>query len=476
MAQKTLNVAFISLGCPKNLVDTEIMAGLYTKANYRIVSDPKQAEIIVVNTCAFLSSAVEESIDVILEMSELKHTGICSRLIVAGCLVERYGQEMAHELPEVDRFISVDEIPDIVSLHSGCSCIGCSCSKETATPHKNPSFLYDETMPRLISTPPHMAYIKIADGCHRPCSFCIIPKLRGKYRSRTSKSIINEARKLLDSGVKELNLIAQDLTAYGVDNKELQKPPHALISLLSELSSINECNQQSSTYPPYWIRLLYAYPLGVTKELITCIKDSPVICDYLDIPLQHISHKVLRAMRRPLGEKGTRSLIESVRTWHKDIALRTAFIVGFPGETEANIQELEAFVKEGHFTHLGVFTYSPEELSTAYKLEDTIPQKEKEARKEIIMQAQQEVVAKRLKTLIGTKVPVLVEGTHPESNLLLLARTQWQAPEVDSAVIINRLDIDNDEESSIQMPIAGQFGIATITEIAGYDLTGTLSL
>jgi ribosomal protein S12 methylthiotransferase len=448
------NVAIVTLGCAKNLVDSEVMLGSLVSKGFRSVSDPANADLIVVNTCAFLQSAVEEGLERILEMAKYKETGRCRQLIVAGCMVERYRADLIRDLPEVDQFISTDELQDIGRLTSTTE----ACLDSARRPY----FLYDETMPRVRSTERHTAYVKIAEGCDRPCAFCIIPKIRGNFRSRPPESVTAEVRALLNDGVKEFNLVAQDLTAYGVD---LGKRP-LLSDLLRSLSDTRE----------FWVRLLYAYPIGVDEELISLIRDTPYIASYLDMPLQHISKPVLKAMRRPLGERGTRGLIEKIREIAPHVALRTTFIAGFPGETEEDVEALAGFIREGHFTHVGVFSYSQEKEALSFKMEGQLSDKEKRARVDYLMKTQAELVAKRHSELVGRTLRVLVDGTHEESDLLLSGRAEFQAPETDGVILLNDVaeELLNDEGDADFKSLIGRFVDVEITDSAGYDLVGKI--
>ncbi len=456
------NVAIVTLGCAKNLVDSEVMLGSLVAKGFRSVPDPADADLIVVNTCAFLQSAVEEGLEKILEMTKYKQTGRCRQLIVAGCMVERYRGDLIRDLPEVDQFISTDELQDVARLTSTTE----ACLDDARRPY----FLYDESMPRVRSTAKHTAFVKIAEGCDRPCTFCIIPKIRGPKRSRPPESVIAEARALLSEGVRELNLVAQDLTDYGTDLSSDGKRRPLLVELLRGLSA------GSSVASEYWVRLLYAYPIGVTDELIKLVRDEPYIASYIDMPLQHISHPVLKSMRRPLGERGTRALIEQIRALAPDVALRTTFIAGFPGETEDDVEALANFIREGHFAHVGVFSYSQEKEAGSYTMADQIPSKERQARVKYLMEAQQELVLKRYADLVGKKLRVLVDGEHEESELLLAARAEWQAPETDGNVLIT--DVDEsllDAEGDLDhASVRGKFVNVEVTGVAGYDLLAKL--
>lgn len=456
------NVAVVTLGCAKNQVDSEVMLGAFQGKGYRVVTDPKNAEVIVVNTCAFLESAVSEGIDTILELARYKKEGRLRKLIVAGCMVERYRGELQKEFPEVDRFLSTDELLQVADDQS--------TTAECFDGARRPYFLYDETMPRVINqggTP--FSYVKIAEGCDRPCSFCIIPKIRGTFRSRPLQSVTTEIQELVAMGTKEINLVAQDLTAYGSDFPGNRAYQSQLPKLLDEISKLSG---------DYWVRLLYAYPIGVTEELIQKISAIPQICNYLDLPLQHISGNVLKAMRRPLGERGTRQLIEKIKTLAPQIALRTTFIVGFPGETEEDVDRLEEFVRSGFFFHVGVFTYSQEAEAVSYHYSDQVPEELKNERRARVMEAQQEMVQRQLRSFVGRQLKVLLEGDHVETDLLLTARAEFQAPETDGEIIINEIDEDtldeNEENGSSRAELKGKFSTVEITDVAGYDLVGTL--
>lgn len=456
------NVALVTLGCAKNLVDSEIMLGSLLERGFRPVSDAENADLIVVNTCAFLESAVQESIDRILELARYKEEGRCRRLVVAGCMVERYRDELKAQFPEVDRFVSTDELLTIANESSTTS--------ECFDAARRPYFLYDEQMPRVRSTGGASAFVKIAEGCDRPCSFCIIPKLRGGFRSRSIESVVNEVCGLHESGVREFNLVAQDLTAYGTDFKDNRGIKSELPSLISSLGGLY---QESD---PFWVRLFYAYPVGTSEELIAAIRELPFVCNYLDLPIQHISHPVLKAMKRPLGEKNTRALIEQIRCVAPDVALRTTLLVGFPGEREEDVLLLEQFIKEGHFAHVGVFAYSDESEAESASLSDVVAVEEREARRARIMEAQQAVVKERLIGFVGKRVRVLIEGEHPETPLLVSARTEWQGPETDGEVLINELADELLSETGELVPdeYQGRFGEVQITEAQGYDLVGQL--
>jgi len=442
--------AIVTLGCAKNQVDSEVMIGVLRNTGFEIVNDLSRADVAIVNTCGFLESAVKESVDCVLELSELKKSGSLRRLLVAGCMVERYKGDIRKALPEVDSFIDLDGL-----LSVGQAALGEDDSlRDILHDGARPYFLYDETMPRHLASQSHMAYVKVSEGCNRPCAFCIIPQIRGSMRSRTVESITREVQALAAQGVKEINLVAQDLTAYGTDTGNAR-----LVDLLRSLDAAKAAQ---------WIRLLYAYPVGVDDELLAAITELPSICKYLDVPLQHASESVLKMMKRPVGRFGSRRFVEYVRSQAPSIKLRTTFIVGFPGETEADIAELEKFVAEGHFESVGVFTYSPEQGTVAFDMKDQLSEKEKRIRRDRIMLAQQKVRIARNDEYIGQEFEVLVEGPHEETDMLLTARTRFQAPEVDGTVLIN------DVVEGLGEVASGHLGRVKITEISGYDLVGTL--
>lgn len=432
-------IHFVSLGCPKNLVDSEVMLGLLSEKGHTFTDDPGAAEIIVVNTCAFIEDAKKEAIGTILEMTEYKRGGSCSLLIVAGCLPQRYKDEVTKLFPEVDIFIGAGEfnrIADIVEreglgrgLHVGRS-----------------TYLYDHGTPRIQATPPHSAYIKISEGCFHPCSFCVIPRIRGGFRSRDPESILEEAKGMIARGVKEINLVGQDTTAYG------RGKGSDLASLLGSLSALSKKT---------WIRFLYAYPHDFPEEILRVMGDRPALCNYLDIPIQHISENVLRAMRRKGEGAEIRRLVERAREIVPGIALRTSVIVGFPGETDKDFAELLDFVREARFDHLGTFVFSPEEGTPAFKLPDRVSARVAEERKHAVMEAQRGIAREKNRELVGSSMEVLVEGPSDETEHLIAARHQGQAPEIDGIVYINEGE-----------PPIGDFCTVEITEAHDYDLVG----
>lgn len=436
--------SLVTLGCAKNQVDSEVMLGALEVAGFEIVNDIKSADVAIINTCGFLQASVKESLDAVLEAAEYKKTGRLRKLIVAGCLVERYKGELENTLPEVDAFISTDDL-----LKVGKVAIGDEAHFLDAS--ARPYFLYDDTMPRVLSTRQHTAYVKISEGCNRPCTFCIIPRIRGQMRSRSIDSVVKEVKELGERGVNEINLVAQDLTAYG---KDLDSGN--LSDLLENLSSIKTVS---------WIRLLYAYPIGVDERLLKLISTQSNICRYLDIPLQHSSETVLKNMQRPLGRFSPRKVVEFIKGNAPSIAIRTTFIVGFPGETEEDVDDLIQFIEEGHFMNVGVFIYSPEEGTPSHEMTNQIPDSVKKKRRDRVMKSQQKVIMGKLNGMIGKTLSVLIEGSHEDTDLLLTGRAQFQAPEVDGIVIIN----DKPEDLKVDI---GSFYEVEITEVAGYDLVG----
>ena len=412
-------VHMISLGCPKNLVDSEVMLGLLSKSGYLITPDETQAECIIVNTCSFIQEATEESIDTILRVSQHKRDGICRRLIVCGCLPQRYGHQLLEEFPEVDLLIGTGQFHLINTLMES--------APRKLYADNPPSFLYDHTTPRLISTPRGTAYVKIAEGCSRACAFCTVPKLRGRYRSRDPASIVQEAAQLARAGIKEVILVSQDTTSYG---RDLGKG----ISLETLLRDV------AKTEDPEWIRLLYLYPdpNQLTNGLIEVIAREEKICNYIDLPIQHIDDGILKAMKRGVTGDQLRQLIETLRKKIPGLTLRTSLIVGFPGETEAGFRRLVKFLQEVEFDRIGVFQYSPEEGTPAASLGNQVPQGVKEARYREVMELQAKISLKKNLGLIGTVQRVLVEGYCPETRYLLKGRMASQAPDIDGEVYITR--------------------------------------
>ncbi|MBA3295386.1 MAG: 30S ribosomal protein S12 methylthiotransferase RimO [Acidobacteria bacterium] len=468
-----MKIGFVSLGCPKNLVDGEVMLGIARDAGHELTNDAASADVLVVNTCAFIDSAKQESIDAILEMAQHKKNGNCSRLVVTGCLAERYREELGKEIPEIDALLGTGEVDHILGAIGDTRNAGCGTgttgsypvtffSRTQQTGRQNPrtadpasripelpTYLYDADTPRLLTTPRHFAYLKVAEGCDYTCAFCIIPTLRGKFRSREAQSVVHEARSLAQRGVKELLLISQDTTFYGIDRGERG----ALARLLRELNTIDGLE---------WIRLLYLYPTTITDDVLGAMADCEKVCRYIDLPLQHASASVLKRMRRPGDRRTYDKLLERIRRSVPGVTLRTTLIVGFPGETPEEFGELEQFVSDIEFDHVGVFTYSHEEGTRAFAVTDDVPAATKRTRRNALMARQKKIVARAQKAKIGKEVQVLVDGPSPEHDLVLQGRLRGQAPEIDPLVILT--DCDPTAHA------AGDLIQARIVGARGYDV------
>jgi ribosomal protein S12 methylthiotransferase len=449
---KNKKVGFISLGCPKNLVDSEVMMGQLKQSGFQITSDATEADTIVVNTCGFIDSAKKESIDTILEAAQLKAIGKATRLVVAGCLVERYRDELKAEMPEVDAFIGTSQINDILTV----------CDPKTNTRalpviplgNQSSTYLYDESTPRILATPSHYAFVKIAEGCDRPCAFCFIPQMRGHFRSRRFGSIVAEAQQLAEEGVKELILVAQDSSRYGED---LGKQD-ALAHLLRELSHTDGIE---------WVRVMYTYPTHISDAFLDVLAEEPKAVKYLDMPLQHASQNVLKLMKRGGNRKSLERLIERVRKRVPGIGVRTTFITGFPGETDQDFEELMSFVKNVEFDRVGVFTYSDEEGTPAYDLPGKVPHRSAAKRRTSLMKEQSRIARRKHKSMIGQVVRVIFEGESNESELLWQGRMETQAPDIDGCVLIN------DVPDGV-VPNEGDFVSVEITAAHEYDLVGRI--
>jgi len=447
-----IKVGFISLGCPKNLVDSEVMMGQLKLNGYEITADAAEADTVVVNTCGFIESAKKESIEAILEAARLKTGGKATRLVVAGCLVERYRDELKAEMPEVDAFIGTSQINDILAV----------CDPHTNTRalpvvqlgNQSATYLYDESTPRVLATPSHYAFIKIAEGCDRPCAFCFIPQMRGHFRSRRFGSIVAEAHQLAEEGIKELILVAQDSSRYGED---LGKQD-ALAHLVRELSH---------TVGIEWVRVMYTYPTHISDGFLDALAQEPKAVKYLDMPLQHASQNVLKLMKRGGNRASLERLIKRVRQRVPGIAVRTTFITGFPGETEADFAELLTFVKNVEFDRVGVFTYSDEEGTPAYDLPHKVEPKIARQRHDRLMREQKKISLRRNKARIGETVRVLFEGESSESDLLWQGRLETQAPDIDGCVLIS-----DAPEGFIPQP--GEIVNVLVTEAQEYDLVGRI--
>jgi ribosomal protein S12 methylthiotransferase len=443
------NVHMISLGCARNLVDSEVMLGMMRDRGYAITPDPAEADVIVVNTCGFIMSAKQESVDTILEASEFKNPkkGKCKNLVVAGCMAERYPGEIKDSLPEVDLVLGTagfnviaEELSKIQGSGKGKQAVRVDFER-----------IKDYDLPRVNTQPFYTAYLKLAEGCAKRCSFCIIPALRGPLRSRSVESLTKEAKDLVAGGVRELNLIAQDLTDYGRDRKD----GASLEKLLESLITVSGLE---------WIRLFYVYPDQLSDGVIEMMKTEAKICNYLDVPVQHISDEVLKRMNRKTTGKQIEDMLLRLKNEVPGIVLRTSLMVGFPGETEEQFQELCRFVEKGYLDQVGVFTYSSEEGTNSAKLyADDIPQEEKERRQALLYSLQNEVVQSKLESWIGKTIEVLVEGNHPDTELLVKGRHYGQAPEIDNATFINKGHAE-----------VGQFVKVRVTELAGMDLVGEI--
>ncbi len=487
-----MKIGFVSLGCPKNLVDSEVMLGMAEQAGHEITTDADGADVVIVNTCAFIDRAKQESIDTILEMAERKKsTG--GRLVVTGCLAERYRDSLQSEIPEIDAILGTGDVPNILeAIHPGSTAgraTGAApltfykrdpkpaseampahrASSEATTPPVGPrdplaasrqplapvfgldlpTYLYDAATPRRLATPGHYAYVKIAEGCDYKCAFCVIPKMRGHYRSRSIESVVQEARGLAAGGVKELLLVSQDTTFYGIDRKERDALPR-LIRALDDVDGIE------------WVRLLYLYPTTITDATIDAVAESHKVVRYIDLPLQHASDAVLKRMKRPGTRASYERLLGNIRAKMPDVTLRTTFIVGFPGETKADVQELLAFITTVGFDHVGVFTYSHEEDTSAFNLVDNVPAAEKARRQRQVMAAQKKIVAVRQKTRIGSTARLVVDGPSPEHEWVFTGRLAGQAPEIDPQVYLTEAD------PATLRP--GQFLDVEIVGAKGYDL------
>lgn len=436
-------IGFVSLGCEKNLVDTEVMMGMLGRRGYALTSQPVEADVIVVNTCGFIDKAKKESIDTILEMAQFKSTGNCSRLVVTGCLVERYRADLQREIPEVDAVLGTTQLESIIDV----------CEDRPGPQVDNPYYLYDENSPRLLTTPRYTAYIKISEGCDRPCSFCIIPKIRGHYRSRPLQSILNEARYLSESGVREVVLISQETTRYG-DDLGLR---HGLSELLQQLATIEGL---------HWIRFLYCFPSQVDDALLNTMREVPKICKYMDMPLQHANGRILRSMKRGGNAESLKRLVGHIRERVPGVTMRTSMIAGYPGETEAEFGELCSFVEEMQFDRLGTFTYSDEEGTASQLLDQKLGARVINSRRSRLMQIQARISKKKNRQHLGRRYPVLVEGQSDETDLLWQGRLESQAPRIDGVVLIN------DVEGTAPNP--GDFRNVEITQTLDYDLIGKL--
>lgn len=445
-----MNILFISLGCDKNLVDTEVMLGILAQRGHQMVDDENEADVIIINTCCFIHDAKEESIQNILEMAQLKENGRLKALIVAGCLAQRYKDEILKEIPEVDAVLgttSYEEIGNVIDSVLSDNVIERGQSRITM---KDVDYLPEVKTKRLVTTGGHFAYLKIAEGCDKHCTYCIIPKVRGNYRSVPMENLLKEAQELADGGVKELILVAQETTVYGQDIYGKKMLP----KLLKELCKIGGIQ---------WIRILYCYPEEITDELIQTMKEESKICHYLDLPIQHASDVILKKMGRRTSKAQLIETIEKLRDAMPDIALRTTLITGFPGETEEDHEELMDFVDQMEFERLGVFTYSPEEDTPAAKMDGQIEEEVKEERQAELMELQQDIVFEQAEDMIGRELLVMIEGKVADENAYV-GRTYRDAPNVDGLIFVN-----TDEEL-----MSGDFAKVKVTGAMEYDLIGEL--
>jgi ribosomal protein S12 methylthiotransferase len=442
-------IGFISLGCPKNLVDSEVMIGLLQARGHELTADPSEAEILVVNTCSFIEDSRKESIEAILSAAQLKASGSCRKLIVTGCLSERYPGEIQSDLAEVDAILGTNQIEEIARAVDG---------EAIAPPNSYGRsdadlYLYDHTTPRTLIGPRYAAYVKIAEGCDHTCAFCVIPKIRGRMRSRTIPSLVQEARQLAARGVKEITLISQDTTSYGMD-LGIQD---GLASLLEALNKIEDLR---------WIRFLYAYPNQISDRLIEVVNSSERICKYIDMPLQHVSSGILKSMRRGGNRASLKKMVKHIRAGIPGVTLRTTMIVGFPGETKEDFDELKEFCREVEFDRLGVFTYSDEEDTIACALQPKVPARTASQRQRSLMEQQAAIAARKNRDLVGKEFTILVEGPSEESDLLLQGRLESQAPEIDGICLIN--------DSEVGEVKSGDFRTIRITRVLQHDLLGKI--
>jgi ribosomal protein S12 methylthiotransferase len=441
-----VKIGFVSLGCPKNLIDSEVMMGLLAARGHELTPRAEEAEVLVVNTCSFIEPAQQESVNAILEMAEYKKTGPARRLVVAGCLVERYRNDIRVEIPEVDAVVGTNEVERIVEVCESLN--GAPASRAPVEP-----YLYHELTPRVRATPPHLAYLKIAEGCDHPCSFCVIPQYRGRFRSRQMESVVAEAGSLFAQGVREISLIGQDTTCFGED----YGLKDGLARLLERLAQLENAG---------WVRVLYVYPNKVTRRLLDTIAAHDALCKYIDLPLQHASARILKRMKRGGSGDIFLRLLDRVRRTIPDVSLRTSLIVGFPGETEADFEELCRFVEAAGFDHLGVFSYSDEATSASFHLDGKVDRRTIHQRQRRLMALQRRISRRRLRSLVGRTLPVLVEGPSRDTDLLWEGRLMGQAAEIDGKTYIN--DIEGPP------PRPGELGRVRITESRDYDVIGTL--
>lgn len=436
------NIGMVSLGCDKNRVDAEVMLSILSKNGFNVVSEEEKADVIIINTCGFIESAKQESIETILEMASNKENGKCKSIIVTGCMAQRYRDELLKEMPEIDAIVGTGSYKDI------CEIVNKTLKGEHGiikTDNINYNLDFQE---RILTTPSHYAYVKIAEGCDNNCSYCIIPQLRGKFRSRDMQSILNEVENLSKQGVKEVILVAQDTTMYGKDLYGEKKLPE-LLKKIEQIEGIE------------WIRILYSYPEEITDELIYTIKSSKKICNYFDIPLQHVSNNILKSMKRRTTKEKIEGLLEKIKHIIPDAVIRTSLIVGFPGETEDDFKELEIFLRKYRLDRVGIFMYSAEEGTIAAKMEPQIEDEEKQRRKDILMKVQSAISLEKNKSLIGEKLDVIIDGSS--KNGQYFGRTYGDAPEIDQQIFINSNNLDFKKGSIVKVKV---------TKAYTYDLMG----
>jgi ribosomal protein S12 methylthiotransferase len=440
-------VGFVSLGCPKNLVDSEVMMGILARAGYEITPRAADADVLVVNTCSFIAPAQQESVQSILEMAEYKKFGRAQKLIVAGCMVERYRNEIREQIPEVDAVIGTGEIEKIVEA--------CAGGLQPATTSADlPTFLYHDLSPRILATPRHTAYIKINEGCDHPCTFCVIPQLRGKFRSRRFESVVREAENLAAAGVREISLIGQDTTFYGEDLGIRDGLP----TLLERLAQIDDL---------HWIRFLYCYPNRITPRLLETIAAHPRLAKYLDVPLQHASRSVLARMKRGSHGDAFLKLLERARRTIPGVSIRTSFIVGFPGETEKDFRELCDFVRAAEFDWMGVFAYSDEDAAKSFQCENKVDGETIARRRDTLMSIQKKSSARKLRERVGQRLQAMLEGPSKETDLVWEARLEGMAPEIDGKIYITEFAGVTD---AADLPTPGTLATLEITDAEDYDL------
>jgi len=446
-------VGFVSLGCPKNLVDSEVMMGILARSGYEITPRAGDADVLVVNTCSFIAPAQQESVQSILEMAEYKKFGRAQKLIVAGCMVERYRHEIREQIPEVDAVIGTGEIEKILEACEG------GLRNDDAESAQLPTYLYHDLTPRILATPRHTAYIKINEGCDHPCTFCVIPQLRGKFRSRRFESVVREAENLAAAGVREISLIGQDTTFYGED-LGLRDGLALLLERLAQLEDL------------HWIRFLYCYPNRITPRLLHAIAAHPRLAKYLDVPLQHASRNVLARMKRGSHGDAFLKMLEKARKAIPGVSIRTSFIVGFPGETEDDFRELCDFVRAAEFDWMGVFCYSDEDKSQSFALDRKVDEKTIAHRHDTLMSIQRKISARKLKKQIGQNLQVMLEGPSKDTDLVWEGRLQGMAPDIDGKVYVTEFEGVND---AADLPAPGALATIEITEAKDYDLIGRVT-